>query len=563
MQQEGPGIPIIVAIVGATSGLTPGQAQRLRELVSGLLKHLRRSLRHSAIEIIAALETEDVCLAADVFAASGCKVWATPSTLANSQHVFASNILELPADFCGLNTSNAGDDCLVEALCRYAHLLIDIAPEQSGTPGLRERVVKAWRERAFHYGDELADDEQLALLEPPSSGAIIVLALPTRHAGADRKATSWKAGWSWQSNRAADGVDHSSIAARQGVAALQRFDRFNRDLHSVNATTALARAENLLPRAELMKIGALDSVEPVRALFGQASAVARAAKRVCDRFNVLYAATPALAVISYEIGRANFGENTGLWLYVVFLGALILAAVIIRGRRDQEKLLETRVLAELLRAQLFWRLAGVTARLETSLRRWLPGAMPNLEAATRAIDFLLATAGAPGNTNLSFAAEHWIGASANPNDSVATSQIHWHGAQSDLYRRRIKWMEAAQFGVFVFAFLLAIVPIAIGAVGPIPGLNVPIEAAAIAGLPALAGGLAILRERFALRSLSDNYARIHRLSLSARRKLDAASARSDQGEMLRIVEQFGRETIRESIEWMQTHRLRRIDPRGL
>ena len=83
---------------------------------------------------------------------------------------------------------------------------------------------------------------------------------------------------------------------------------------------------------------------------------------------------------------------------------------------------------------------------------------------------------------------------------------------------------------------------------------------AVSVLPAMAGGFAILRERMGHQTFADNYSRMDRIARRARVLLKVAETQGDSEKRAVLLEQYGREAVGESIEWMIAQRLRRIEP---
>lgn len=528
MRAEGGGVTTLIAVIGETDALHPAQADALSEIAQNLLKRLRASAPHTRFAVVTLARTQDERLVASTFARMGCVTWvpAGAAPLDASPHV-------LPAGFCGLNSGDPSAE--VEALCRYSHLLIDIAPPTRASASLRTRVLEAWTGNIFHFGDDRADNEQLILLEPPPRGELISLMLPPQDGPGGRKRPAFVA----------------RAQVKRVAHALAAFDHFNGVLQAASPSVVRERMQNLRTKGKFDGGQLQPDDDPAftagLAIFGQASAQARAAKRGVDVFNYAYAIGPVVAVLLYEFARTNVSDaDVALWLYLAAFGLLIAFAVALTVRQIHTRMLNARGVAELVRAQLFWRLCGVDARLETSIRRWAPGASVILEASARALDFIPASIGPARATDPRFFA-----------DAFVNTQINYHHEYSTKHTKRAELLERLQFFAVVTAFGLAFALLAVAGLGAF-NRPVTLEAMAISALPAIAGALAIIRDRFSYRVLAENYARMHRLAKSALEKLKETPERAQT-----ISEQFGRETIKESTEWLQVHRQRRANVQSL
>jgi hypothetical protein len=543
------GCPCVIGIVGGDTAMSPDVEARLRMVAADVVRKFRRMMPDTDIEFVAAPRSRSAQIFAEVARDSGLVVAMLPLA-GEATPPATSRARILPVNYCRLDEAPDGyGAAAAEAICRYAHALIDIGADGEVAQGLRAHVLTAWRSGEFRYGDDPADDEQLLLLESPPSGPLYTVSL-TDLERAPEKGRPFRARKSWR----LEPIDRSDGETRD-ASVLRAFNRLNRLLRTADPRIAADRSHRTFNLAKLAEGGVTEQSAPpaflrARSLFGQASMRARQAKTLVDVFNYIYASSPAVAVLGYEAlrGDGQLSAPAALWFYIAVFAAFLLSSATMRLFRVHTNFLEARVTAELLRAQAYWRLAGVSARLETTIRLWLPGASPTLEFVARSIDYLMAAEAADGEPRPGFALERWM-----------TSQIGWHGDTAEEHYRRVNVLENGQFVVFAVALALAAGLIFSRALisGDWAGV---IEGMAISGLPAVAGGFAFLRERFSYQPLADSYTRMKRLSESALKKL--AKAGDDAARIEKIGIRYGRETIRESIEWMLTHRLRRITLRG-
>jgi hypothetical protein len=219
--------------------------------------------------------------------------------------------------------------------------------------------------------------------------------------------------------------------------------------------------------------------------------------------------------------------------------------------------LEFRALAEGLRVDLFWAIAGVTAHggATAEHRALLKQADPGLDwilSALRAASLSLAEChdhGIPGGVD--FVAQHWIGSIGRSDNQSEQLQYYWHAARSKA--RRALFAERTAGGFVAVGFLLA----GILAIAVLLGRSVNSEYLAfVIGISSLIGGvIEALVEKTAERELQRQYQYMHDVFLAAHDRI--LKAESDQHRRTVLV-LLGRAALAENAAWLLVHRDRPV-----
>lgn len=253
-----------------------------------------------------------------------------------------------------------------------------------------------------------------------------------------------------------------------------------------------------------------------------------------------------------------FSDVDGSRLYLVAFLALFLSGVIltiIGERREwQRKYLDYRGLAEGLRVQLYWRMAGVEIPPNSSLGydsflqkqdvdlSWIRHAM-------RGTGLLLDDSFVPDSRWLAWALEHWIGDSAGLGGQL--DYFHRGGARRErAYRMTTRFGNAALLAGLAGACLLLLGGQRLHATAQ-QGLVL-----AMGLLPLLAGIREAYSYKKADKELIKQFRFMSRLFDSCRVRL--RSARSD-AETRQLLLALGRACLEEHAEWILLHRERPLE----
>ncbi len=151
-------------------------------------------------------------------------------------------------------------------------------------------------------------------------------------------------------------------AARAAFAeSLRNLERFNRDTvtGSIQRQTAVSSAHLLTPRQEA-SLGLAGVLNYTRTLFAQADALALRCRNWTHVATIAIFGAIGVAVVLFSLYTNVLSDASAL--YFAFLGMVAVAfgvdLVIIR-KRMQDRFQDYRALAEGLRVQFYWRLAGI------------------------------------------------------------------------------------------------------------------------------------------------------------------------------------------------------------
>lgn len=544
------GLPIVVAVAGGASGDAETHA-RWREAMAHLFGDLKRRHGRTPFAIVTAHDSPGERIAAEVAAGLNIAVHVAPRCGSDAP-AYASRMPDYLLDgSCEGGKAATEDERAAECICRYSHVLVTF--EEAGAPGLAATVAEKWRAQAFQFGDEEDDNDAVELWNTPIAGAHAVIG-----------PSGGKHGWSisgWQPLHLIDRVNRTLLpagrpAVAQSVNALldaADWQAIREAAHSSDAADAGRKAQ-----ADAFEAGMSD----LRAFFARADAAAIGAKSGLDLFIVGFAAAAPLAVFLYEGLTASRQHLLAALAYLaVILSTLAFGLLLVMTRRHSRQTI-SRLAAEFTRVHFFWRMAGVRARVESTLERWMPGNHPGVQMIARSVDFIAASVPAPPVDLTGHVHRIWVGPSGN--DPVAKtpdghpgSQTVWYSKKARIYRRRSARLSFLQGATFCAALLIAAAVIFI--LQRDQTLE-PLLPLAISALPALAGAFSIYRERAALPTLAENYERMARIANTASKRLDHLAITPNPARARRVLEQFGREVIGESVDWLLVNMKQQVRP---
>jgi hypothetical protein len=334
--------------------------------------------------------------------------------------------------------------------------------------------------------------------------------------------------------------------------ALKQLRRFNRDALGFaernSDRVAKSRHDLLAPGVELDP-----TVARMVNTYAVADAMAISLQRGAHLIFVSIAVLAVLMVIAFELyGHLPVHSKAGAFIvaYAVFFFVANGVYWFEHWRKIHARFLDYRCLAEGLRVQIFWRLAGLTDAVADnylhqvrSELRWIRDALRSAMVGVTAAE-----------ARLDLVRQRWV----------------WH--QSDFftaaakrertYERLTSWLAASVFAVgFIITITLGVLeyradpeplshgsPIIVGAL------------LAIAFVSAVAGaikGFAITR---AYAEHAKQYGRMARIFSLARKRLDSIEETPPMDRSRGVLIALGREALAENAEWILLHRERQIEP---
>ena len=244
-------------------------------------------------------------------------------------------------------------------------------------------------------------------------------------------------------------LDGKAAAARGFVANLleENLERFNR------ASSKLPRREvsvhaNLIEETNLPLTPFL---ERLQTLYRQADAISLLANRKRRIYLAMILLTAVVGTLFYGIHGEMFPEQIWLWFgFPFFVIAAVLLYRAARANHVEEKYLDARALAEALRVQFFWELAGIRQSVDqyylmnhrTELD-WIRFALKNVWLLSQGTDEFSTAA-----SHYPVVLEKWV-----------RDQANWYrlkaGQQSQIVRRR---QRVSRYGLLVAVAWSILVP---------------------------------------------------------------------------------------------------------
>lgn len=555
-------IPFVIGVTGHRD-LRPDDGPALEAAVRTVFDELRRRMPSTPLMLLSGLAEGADQLVARVALSCGVQLGAVlpmpapiyRSTLDESaQEPFeallarASVVIDLPLEGAAEEQLATSADARAD---RYEALAVFLATHSQalialwdGKPcekkGGTAQVVRYMLEGA----PGLSDDEAQV-------GPVYHIQTP-RRSGAAAPATSAQARLrtSLAGSDNDDSLDDYEQAAR-------RLDAFNRDA-SETEMPANRSWDCLLP-------GHGDD-SAVSAQCGHVAHCYRAADLVSLRFNeitktVLMALLffALLAVAGFEVYAHVFSYNVALWL--VYPAALLIGWLVYRYARRREvenRYLDYRALAEALRVQFFWNLAGIPRTVSDYYLQHHRSELDWIRSALRAVSLLQTAENGrqPDEVNgMRLALQYWV-----------ENQASWHAGKSVRQKKSLQRLEG-QSGVLLFAVWLLSILIPLSLLLPWAWLagwqtwasHEPYRGflLLLVPLPSLAIGLfRIWVEQAGYAEQARKYNRMAHVFRRAAKRLGGDLREGHFDQARETLRQLGVEALEENGDWLLLHRER-------
>lgn len=454
-------------------------------------------------------------------------------------------------------------------ICRYAHILVCAATAANLSP---PSILSEWRKSDRRWGDEQPGDDAQQIVVPPTIGPVIEFDLTKAAATAPHgnKLARLYA-------EVADAAEFSLFPKQPG--ALSELNALNRDLQRPSDAMAMAKAGDLMHPSYLQEIQASllaqgasaeeadavsNDVSSLRATFGRGDAFAIGSKNRILNPSLLFV-TLALpgSVMAYEFfSHDSVGlRPVGLLIYMVILALVISIGGGLHIFRRQARQEDARLFSELIRVQIWWRVAGVGSRIESTMRRWIPNTLLGVQLAARSLDYRVALAPPVSKDLTPIVHKWWVGPSLAPNDkappALRYTQTVWYRDNSRIQQENADRVGMLQNAAFVVALLLAgsalTTHLLVGSSGE--PWWAALTSLGISVVPAVAGACSLYSNRNGFMFFAQNYSQMARTSARASERL---ATLTDTGHRRQLIEQFGREVVGEGIDWLVARRQRRI-----
>ena len=336
------------------------------------------------------------------------------------------------------------------------------------------------------------------------------------------------------------------------AAAAKAFDELWTRIDELNRDAARALPASATAGSDLLGVADVGALSPrlrdTDRCYAAADALSihfqRRTRRTLGWLLVL-AFVAAAALQGDPLARAAAFSLNGL--YVGALGAAYAVWLWSRRQRYQTRYLDYRALAEGLRVQMFWRLAGIPhAAADHYLRKqrseldWIRRAMRGCDLGpTAPVD-----ASATSDVGLlARVLERWV----RPQRAYFTSGAR----KNDGRHQRIKRFGYVFFGV---ALVLAFAKPFLSARNPL--------LVAVSLVPAIAALTNVWADRLALAPLAKQYGRMSHVFAAADDALDAAIKDDNAARGRAVIHELGVEALAENADWVLLHRDRPVSVPG-
>jgi hypothetical protein len=315
-------------------------------------------------------------------------------------------------------------------------------------------------------------------------------------------------------------------------------------------------ASHLLPSASAMPLPA--GVNAIRALYGCADEAAirfqrRTRLALVTLFGLASGVGIALAVFS-DAGSLfpQWTDVASLVAYLALVGVGIAVWQWTKSRQIGERYLDYRALAEGLRVEFYWRVAGVSAVAADHAAGYRLAEMDWIRLALRACEVLtppFQTDGPHRATVLASVVTDW----------VRGQHEHFHRA-SRIDQRQLERLERTvaillTVGVAAAALTVLALTHTVGAFASNVGHQGAPLIGLVIGVPSIAAGLVHgFAEQRALAVHMKRHERLQRLFGAALQLLEPPMRSEDWDAVRRLLIELGREVLEESGDWVMLHR---------
>jgi heme exporter protein D len=474
-------IPIVVGVTGHRD-LRDSDLASLEAAVRRLLERLQRDYPNSPLVMVTPLAEGADRLAARVALNAGAEL-VTPIPLPRADYVkdFPATVAEFDRLFEHAGTvrrvelppiasppaardASASDGrdlqyALAGAyVARQSHFLIALWDgADSDSVGGTAQVVAFRRTGRFGAADSVGEQLELAPdpfalsstpLDPHDTGPVYHIATPRK----DRPSPDNPFSGRWLGPEHAPEPPEGDAVPPPLADRLKHIDAFNAD-----ALRLIARDEGRLVSAEAQLFagplaGARQSLAGLRRSFAASDALASGFQR--ETYRVMWAVygLAMLAVVSFQLYAHAFPKDDPrvvLFLagYVAVLGAADIVYLVSRHRQSQNKFQDYRAVAEGLRVQFYWRLAGLDRSAADYYLRKQRDELAWIREAIRAAGIRAAPA---SDGDLRALESGWIG-----------SQRDYYTRSTRRERNRLSKYRAVAGGVILASLLWAIPNVAL------------------------------------------------------------------------------------------------------
>jgi hypothetical protein len=551
-------MPLVIGVTGHRD-LVPEETGLLKDAVKAFFENLRERFPHLPLAVISPLADGADQLVAEVAAALDIQLIALlpmpekfyrkdfdGEVLTNYETLLAkSEVIELPlAEGLDASTRAISTESRVHQyvqmggyLAAHSHILLALWDgKQTGKPGGTSEVVR------FHQHDTMLTLDDTQPLSPidfaeDESDLVHHIVCSRRTSGSPKQGL--QAGdASWLTR---DEINPSTqeMPGRYHTV-FERMIEFNSDAAKLQPP----HATSLIPAESLMH--ASSAVMGLAQLFEVADNMASRYQRLMFRALWLGYVFAITAGFSFIVYADIYSHDAMIYLYLSSIAVVLMVFMFEERQGWQRKYLDYRVLAEALRVQFYWALAGVTMesahrfahdsfhqRRELELG-WIRNAM---RYAGRSIDAELPMSH-PEATEVVI--NSWIG-------DEQQGQSHYYSVKSEERIRKNKMTRALETSSFLLVILVAVTLVFLP--GDLPFSNLLI--ALVGFMPFMVAVRQNYAHRTAERELISQYGYYYRIFTNAGQLL---SRTDDVATKRGILRALGKAALDESSQWIMRQR---------
>ena len=540
-------IPLAIAVTGHRD-IAPFHEESIREALAARLRKFQNQYPHTPLRCLSGLAEGADMLFAQAALDMGLELVAV---LPESVESFARDF-ERPAH--PQRDARELAALFRELLSRCSEVVTVPVPEQHGDPSRKYALVGGYLAQHSHVLLSLWDgvesskvggtrfvmkqfqegvanehrDNPAMKLDAPDPRPVYNLSVPRKDADLSAKYMQW--------------TPHCDAAhAQESDKMLLALEKFNAEADRMNRNEPERRAlseayigvdKDTLAPCEKHILGA----------FVSADALAMHYQKRAHRHTGFIFLTAALMLLAFTTYSNFIPSRNVLGLYVSFFGIGLVAYFIGRKRNYHSKYLDYRGLAEGLRVQLFYRLAGVRLKAASQYLRkqrseitWIRDAIRTMDIGSRRDEPLFGTV-----------TKHWI----------EDQRDYFAGAARRNYRthKRNSRISLLLFiaGLTLAATWLALQPALAVGCGEPELLKWVI--ALIGLLPAAGATLSGYTFRLGLDQHAKQYARMYEVFARAANHLPKLAPEKRDAQFKLLVEELGREALAENADWILLHR---------
>src|SRR5262245_27152373 len=340
----------------------------------------------------------------------------------------------------------------------------------------------------------------------------------------------------------------SEAAARKAFAEIwMRVEEFNRDIARTAPASAAAGGDVLASEDAAQLSPRLRSTLGCYSLADALSIHFQTLTRRTLAWLLVLAFVAAAALQGEPLARAMALSLNGL--YVGALGAAYAIWLSSKRARYQTKYLDYRALAEGLRVQIFWRIAGLTDGAADHYLRKQRSDLDWIRRAMRAFDV------GPG-WNAEVSEAPW-----KPAARLGLVLERWVKPQNAYFARsaerndsRYRKIQRCGYGFYAVALVLAFTKPFLSAQNPL--------LVVVSLVPVVAALSQVWADKLALAPLAKQYSRMSHVFAAAEPALTEAISTQDEARGRALVQELGIEALAENADWVLLHRDRPVSVPG-